>query len=68
MEIMVACKCMYGTVKGGKLVTANGPAPVIGNYGAISANPSNQPWGGVITTTPVTGDVVFVADNTVLPL
>lgn len=47
---------------GGKIVNVNGPGSVIGNYGALSSDA--QGWGGAITTTPVTGDVVFVTDGT----
>ncbi|MDO8367435.1 MAG: M36 family metallopeptidase [Saprospiraceae bacterium] len=46
---------------GGKLVTVNGPGAVIGDYGG-SASDGNG-WGGAITSTPVTGDVVFVSDG-----
>jgi extracellular elastinolytic metalloproteinase len=47
---------------GGNIVTANGPGSVIGTYGASSSDGNG--WGGAITTTPVTGDVVFVDDGT----
>lgn len=46
---------------GGKIVTANGPGPVIGVYGGSSSDGNG--WGGAITNTPVTGDVVFVDDG-----
>lgn len=45
---------------GGKIVNVNGPGAVIGNY---EGNASSG-WGATITTTPVTGDVVFVNDGT----
>ncbi len=50
---------------GGKIVTTNGPAPVIGSYGGSSS--AAQGWGGAITVAPVTGDVVFVSDGTGSP-
>lgn len=50
---------------GGKIVNVNGPAPVIGNYGASSSDGNG--WGGAITSTPVTGDVVFVSDDSGSP-
>ncbi len=50
---------------GGKIVTVNGPGAVIGNYGGSSADGNG--WGGAITTTPVTGDVVFVNDGSSEP-
>jgi len=50
---------------GGKIVNVNGPGAVIGNYGGSSSDGNG--WGGAITSTPVTGDVVFVADGTSQP-
>lgn len=50
---------------GGNIVTANGPAPVIGSYGGSTSDA--QGWGGAITDVPVTGDVVFVSDGTASP-
>lgn len=47
---------------GGKIITANGPAPVIGGYSGSASDA--QGWGGTITNAPVTGDVVFVSDGT----
>lgn len=46
---------------GGKIVNVNGPGAVIGNYGGASSDGNG--WGAPITTTPVTGDVVFVTDG-----
>jgi len=46
--------------QGGKIVAVNGPGAVIGNYLGSAAND----WGAPITSTPVTGDVVFVNDGT----
>ncbi|MDX1912195.1 MAG: M36 family metallopeptidase [Saprospiraceae bacterium] len=48
---------------GGKVINVNGPAPVIGSYGGAVASG----WGAPITSTPVTGDVVFVSDGTGQP-
>lgn len=45
---------------GGNIVNVNGPGSVIGAYEAGASGG----WGAVITTTPVTGDVVFVNDGT----
>jgi len=50
---------------GGQIVNVNGPGAVIGNYGAVSSDVNN--WGAPITTTPVTGDVVFVTDGSAEP-
>jgi uncharacterized repeat protein (TIGR01451 family) len=50
---------------GGKIINVNGPAPVIGNYGGSSSDGNG--WGGAITTTPVTGDVVVVTDGSADP-
>jgi len=50
---------------GGKIVNVNGPGAVIGNYGGASSDGNG--WGGAITTTPVTGDVVFVTDGSASP-
>ncbi|MBL7808234.1 MAG: M36 family metallopeptidase [Saprospiraceae bacterium] len=50
---------------GGKFVTVNGPATVIGDYKSISAQTNG--WGGVINDVPVTGDVVIVNDGTASP-
>ncbi len=48
---------------GGQIVNVNGPGAVIGNYGGMASDG----WGAPITTTPVTGDVVFVADGSSQP-
>lgn len=49
---------------GGKIVTANGPGPVIGVYGGTSSEGNG--WGATITPAPVTGDVVFVNDGSAI--
>lgn len=46
--------------QGGRIVSVNGPAAVIGGYTGSAATT----WGAPITTTPVTGDVVFTNDGT----
>ncbi len=51
--------------QGGKVITVNGPGAVIGGYNGAASD--GQGWGGVITNTPVTGDVVFVNDGTGYP-
>ena len=51
--------------QGGKIVTVNGPGAIIGNYGGSSADGNG--WGGAVTATPVTGDVVFVSDGSSSP-
>ncbi|MFN0214473.1 MAG: M36 family metallopeptidase [Saprospiraceae bacterium] len=50
---------------GGQIINVNGPGAVIGNYGASSSDGNG--WGGAITNTPVTGDVVFVSDGSAEP-
>ncbi|HLP94644.1 MAG TPA: M36 family metallopeptidase [Saprospiraceae bacterium] len=50
---------------GGKIINVNGPAPVIGNYGGASSDGNG--WGGAVTNTPVTGDVVVVSDGSASP-
>ena len=49
--------------RGGEIITVNEPGAIIGTYPASPAGG----WGGAITNTPVTGDVVIVDDGSAEP-
>lgn len=53
---------MYVWDLNGKIVNVNSPAGIIGLYGGSTS--ASQGWGAEITSTPVTGDAVFVDDGT----
>lgn len=45
--------------QGGKIVKVNAPGAIIGTY----SGQASSGWGGAITTTPITGDVVITDDG-----
>jgi uncharacterized repeat protein (TIGR01451 family) len=46
--------------RGGEVIRVNAPGAILGTYPAAPTSG----WGGTITTTPVTGDVVIIDDGT----